>query len=143
MAKRSIEGSTLTAIADATRNLTGATGLLTPEQIISKLQEEIDNPTIAFETSTIEIADWYAGTIYYIDGQTLEIKSSQIKTNATNTYVVPKNSIVVLKYPLSIGSTEILDGLECIIEIDTLDDNTYRYFIIGIPEDVYISVEDL
>lgn len=140
MAKRSIEGSTLTAIADATRNLTGATGLLTPEQIINKLQEEIDN---APETSTIEIADWYAGTIYYTDGQTLEFKTAEIKDYTTNTFVVPKNSIVVLQYPLSIGSTEIVDGLECIIEIDTLNDNTYRYFIIGIPEDVYISVEDL
>lgn len=53
MAKRVIDGATLSAIADATRNLTGATGVLTPEQITSQLQAEIDSGKVVVKTCTM------------------------------------------------------------------------------------------
>lgn len=116
MAKRVIDGTTLSAIADATRNLTGATGVLTPEQITSHLQAEIDSGKVKLETCKVKFLDVEdAGDIYYVteNASFYNLRFTPMWSNSSLT--VMKNSIMFFDTDVSTMTvngnvTKILEG---------------------------------
>lgn len=97
MAKRVIDGATLSAIADATRNLTGATGVLTPEQITSQLQAEIDSGKVKLETCKVKFTSVEAqGDVHYVVPGYGYLGSYITPGDSGSTFDMYKNTIVCI-----------------------------------------------